>query len=116
MADLQSRLDQVRKDKQLLEEEEKRIKKEINDKRIPLNVQPGQVYKIPGISSPKMVACFNTISWFGVGLTAVGSSFSGCFSSSVLKGTTTKPELRQILIDKNAEYLGTFVEVFERRN
>ena len=119
MKNLKARLMQVRKDKELLEEEEKRIKREIVYKRIP-SINVGQVYKFPYSGDTRslvMVACLEGTVLSGVGLTLLGDiNHAGCYNHNVLRGTISKQDMRELLVKKNAEYLGTFQEVYKRIN
>ena len=110
MADLQSRLEQVKRDKQLLEDEQVRIEKEISLKNIP-RVTIGQIYSFPDHSRDKMVACVNGD---GYGLTGIDKDYVGCYNSA--HGIRTRKDLRELLIKEGAKYLGTFNEIYERKN
>ena len=112
MADLQSRLEQVKRDKQLLEDEQVRIEKEISDKKFPM-VRIGQIYSFPAsrFRCDKMVACVNS---GGYGLTGIDKHYVGCYHSR--DGIMTKEDMREFLIKEGAKYLGTFHEIYERKN
>lgn len=105
---LEARLEQNRKDLQLLRDEEQRLLKELRETKIPKTIWVGQIYEIQGIL--KMVAVFDNGDY---GLTSVGAE-AGCYSSAILIGTLPSKEMRQLLIDKKAKYLGRFIEVFKR--
>ena len=114
MNELETRLEQVRRDKKLLEEEELKIQEEIKNKSIPL-VSVGQVYKHNDFKY--MVASMGSSKCGTAGLPIVGASFySGCYSSDLLIGERTFVELKKVLIEKKAKYLGRFNEVFKERN
>ena len=94
---------------ELSKETTERLKKELLS-NIPNIVRVGQVYKTKAYKY--IVASLGD----GKGLTIVGGICSGCFSSDVLTGTRSGEELREILVRRNAEYLGDFDEVFKLKS
>jgi len=92
----------------LSKETTERLRKELLN-NVPNYVCVGQIYRIN--NSEYMVASLGTDG--GVGITVVGSGTAGCYSSGVLSGTCSHDKLRDLLMRKNAEYLGKFNKVFK---
>lgn len=106
---LQVQLEQAMKDRNKIDDEVKRLKKEIVGGNIPKTILVGQIYKVP--DATLMVAALGP----GIiGLTSVGV-FPGCYSFAVLSGVYSKEGIREALIEKKATYLGHFFSVFTRR-
>lgn len=76
---------------------------------VPSSIYVGQVYKISNYK--RMVVSIGN----GEGLTIVGESNSGCYSSSILTGSLPSNKLRDKLINLEAEYLGMFNDVFKEK-
>lgn len=106
---LQAQLEQAEKDRNKINDEIVRLRKEIMEGNIPKTILVGQVYKTQ--SGTHMIAALgeNTI-----GLTSVGC-FPGCYTSVILIGSHTKEEIREVLVNKKAVYLGHFFDVFVKR-
>jgi hypothetical protein len=91
-------------------EEQKRIKS------IPNDVRVGQIYKIS--STKFMIASTGQVEYNEAGLTIIGSKWGscGCYDSSICIGHKPYKQLRKILLEKKATYLGTFNEIFKEIN
>lgn len=127
MENLKVKLEQVRKDKKLLEEEEKRIEQKIkkaelmklkaSEENIPVNLWVGQIYKITpsrgALTDNYMVVSVGNQGF--AGLTCIGKN-SGCFNDYILNGSVSKNVLRTILVKNNAEYLGTFNNIYQEKD
>ncbi len=78
--------------------------------RVPVKIQVGQIYQTKH-DGKYMVASLGA-GCGNVGLTSVGA-YPGCFSSCLLSGTLSYSKLRQLLIEKNAQFIGVFDTVFK---
>ena len=99
------------KEVKLSKETTERLKKELLH-NIPRSICVGQIFGCYGENY--MVASLGSDS-SKVGLTNVGGSYSGCYNTELLTGVRSREEVRQLLIDKDAEYLGYFNEVFVKK-
>jgi len=97
---------------ELSKETTERLRKELLN-NIPEWISIGQIYEInmSYYISKVMIATFGD----ECGLTVVGNSAAGACNSGVLTGTLNKSKLRELLVKKDAKYLGTFAEVFETK-
>jgi hypothetical protein len=115
---LQAKWEQAVRDRDKINEEVKRLEKEIKEGNIPKNICVGQVYKVEqlwGVNGEYlyMVATMSSGSP-NMGLTVVGRS-AGCHTHDLSNGCHYQEKLREILIENDAVYLGKFNEVFAER-
>jgi hypothetical protein len=121
---LQAKWEQAVRDRDKINEEVKRLEKEIKEGNIPEHIFVGQVYKV--VTPSKMGAsCGRSNEYLYMvatmssgspneGLTVVGRS-AGCHTHDLSNGCHYQEKLREILIENDAVYLGKFNEVFAER-
>jgi len=93
----------------LSKETTERLRKELLH-NIPKHLSVGQVFEIDG--DKRMIVAIGSE---GKGLTSVGL-YPGCYTYTLSNGVIGDTRLKEMLIRKNAKYLGRFSEVFKLKS
>jgi len=108
----QNKLEQARKDQAAIENNVKELEEQFH-RNIPERVNVGEIYYLPNMGNTYMVTSDAKGQYV---LTVVGHGFyDGCYTGRIQTSPLYQSEMRDKLIEQDAEYLGQFGDLFMRR-
>jgi len=108
----QNKLEQARKDQAAIENNVKELEEQFH-RNTPERVNVGEIYYLPNMGNTYMVTSDTMGRYI---LTVVGHGFyDGCYTGRIQTSPLYQSEMRDKLIEQDAEYLGQFGDLFMRR-